>query len=388
MRWTKDFYHTSKTISNPLMKLKYSYKQCFSLFKKPMIMPFLGYAGENKAVIMGSVIEETKISRHKFPKNKWKNISDIANRYWGIYIPFVRIKIHYNGDEQIVKANEKGIFETIIELSAKNKNIHDHNTEIHYEIMDTIIPSQGKIEAKGNIMYTNENSAQYGVISDIDDTILVSYATSKLRKLYILLLKNAKSRVAFSGITAFYKALRNGTNEEQSNPVFYVSNSDWNLYDLIKDFCDINEIPDGPLILKQHRKNLFFFGMTKDVTRHKLQHIRRILNVYGNMKFILIGDSGQHDPEVYTTIAKEYPQRILAIYIRNIGLKSKLLRVEHFAEETQKTGIPMLLVKNTEEAANHAAENEYIFFKGISDVMEQKKKEEELPSDFQQIISQ
>ncbi len=388
MRWTKDFYQISKTISNPLMKLKYSYKQRFSLFKKPVIMPFLGYAGEEKVVIMGCVVEETKISRHKFPKNKWKNIADIANRYWGIYIPFVRIKISYNGDEQIVKANEKGIFEIIIDRSAKNENIHEHNTEIHYEIIDTIIPSQEKIEATGNIMNTNENTAQYGVISDIDDTILVSYATSKLRKLYILLLKNAKSRVAFSGIAAFYKALRNGTNHEQNNPVFYVSNSDWNLYDLIKDFCDINEIPNGPLILKQYRKNLFIFVKTKDVTRHKFQHIRRILNVYGNMKFILIGDSGQHDPEVYTTIAKEYPQRILAIYIRNIGLKSKLLRVERFAEETQKIGIPMLLVKDTEEAAKHAAENGYIFFKGISDVMEQKKKEEELPSDFQQIMNQ
>ncbi len=388
MRWTKDFYKNAKTISNSLMKFKFYYKQRFAWFKEPVIMPFLGYASDNKAVFMGSVVEKTKISKHRFPKNKWKNVADIAHRYWGIYIPYSKVKITYNGFEKIVQADEKGIFGTVIDLPETREPLQNKNNNVYYELLDTITPSQGNVMAKGRIMNSTNGGAEYGIVSDIDDTILVSYATSKLKKLYILLLKNAKSRVAFSGITAFYKALFNGTKQQYNNPIFYVSNSDWNLYDLIKDFCDVNEIPEGPLILNNHRKNLFIFKKAKDVTMHKLQQIRRIMDVYADMKFIFIGDSGQHDPEVYTTITKEFPQRVLAIYIRNIGIKSKLLNVERFARETEKMGVPMLLVKNTEEAANHAAENGYIEFKGISDVMKQKKKEEELPSDLQQIMSQ
>src|SRR5690606_25786914 len=91
--------------------------------------------------------------------------------------------------------------------------------------------------------------SQLGIISDIDDTILISHSTSLIKKLRLMLLKNASTRLPFEGVAAFYRALHRGINSNCLNPLFYVSSSEWNLYDLLIDFCNHQHIPKGTFML-------------------------------------------------------------------------------------------------------------------------------------------
>ena len=101
-----------------------------------------------------------------------------------------------------------------------------------------------------------------------------------------------------------------------------MSSSPWNLYDLLVDFLDLNGIPAGPLMLRD-------FGLRYEPTAgsghlgHKLKEMRQILQAYPQLQFILIGDSGQEDPEIYREVVKEFPGRILAIYIRDVQLPDR-----------------------------------------------------------------
>jgi phosphatidate phosphatase APP1 len=170
----------------------------------------------------------------------------------------------------------------------------------------------------------------------------------------LTLLESSRTRVAFEGVSAFYRAL-----EGRSNPFFYVSSSPWNLHQFLIEFMELHCIPTGAMYLRD-----FGLDETKLIAgahkTHKLDAIERILNFTGSLKFILAGDSGQRDPEVYAEVVRRHPKRILAIYIRDVSDVARDGEVQLLIEEVNSFGIDMLLVPDTRAAARHAAEQGYI----------------------------
>jgi phosphatidate phosphatase APP1 len=155
-------------------------------------------------------------------------------------------------------------------------------------------------------------------------------------------LGNARTRRAFSGVAAFYQALQAGKQAKEGNPIFYVSSSPWNLYDLLSDFFALNGIPAGPILLRD-------WGITEEEVlptghrSYKLKWIHSLLNTFSNLPFILIGDNSQEDPEIYRELVRLYPGRILAIYIRNITRQiERSAEVNKLAEEMTGQGTPFL----------------------------------------------
>ena len=113
------------------------------------------------------------------------------------------------------------------------------------------------------------------MISDLDDTVVRSSATSVLKMAWIVARHNAHTRLPFEGVAAFYTALRLGPDSGSSNPVFYVSSSPWNIYDMLVDFLNVHGVPYGPLFLKDW--SLSVLGKHRD---YKLGVIRRLLRTY------------------------------------------------------------------------------------------------------------
>src|SRR5690606_32076573 len=136
------------------------------------------------------------------------------------------------------------------------------------------------------------------------------------------LFNNAHTRLPFAGVSEFYRALQSGRNGKRNNPFFYVSSSPWNLYDLLIDFLDLNNIPEGPLLLRDFGLDHNKAG-SSDHMGHKFKEIENILTTYPHLNFILIGDSGQDDPVIYKEVVKKYPNRILVIYIRDVQLSDR-----------------------------------------------------------------
>ncbi len=209
----------------------------------------------------------------------------------------------------------------------------------------------------GEILIPSQE-AQFGVISDIDDTILHTGVVSNLKWRVVVntLFKRAGSRLPLEGAAEFYHLLHRGKSGKNANPIFYVSHSPWNLYRYLEFFLTTNNFPKGPILLRNFPK--LGKRKTEGEKPQKQKEILNILKTYPELKFILIGDSGEHDADIYVEIAETQPSRIMAIYLRSVNHKKKMLRVKGLIGNFKLT--PVLLVESSKQAIEHARENGYI----------------------------
>ena len=199
--------------------------------------------------------------------------------------------------------------------------------------------------------------ARFAVVSDIDDTIVVTGATDKLRMVPRVLTRPASARVPFPGVAAFYAALERGGGAPDAarNPLFYVSSSPWNLYDLLVRYMAIQGLPLGPIFLRD-------FGLTRAGPigeaheGHKGAAIERLLTAYPGLGFVLIGDSGERDPAIYAEVAERCPGRVRAVYLRAVTETSAADAAPH-VERLRDAGVPVRLAPETAAMADHAAEH-------------------------------
>ncbi len=274
---------------------------------------------------------------------KSKNFKTMLARYLSTPLPETKVNIHLGDEQFTVHCDDLGYFSKWV---TTEKPFETGWHEAKFSIYDA--SGEAQCTQLGEFLIDN-NKQNFGVISDIDDTILVSHATQLLRKIRLIMTKNAKTRLPFEGVTAFYHKL----NNKGINPIFYVSSSEWNLYDFLVDFFEVRQIPKGPFLLQEFKsgiKDLLFTGGGSH--QHKLQKIRRLMDLYPEMNFILIGDSGQRDPLIYHKALIEFSDRIKAVYIRKI--KKKDIFEQEIIDDYAKFGVPLLLIKDTSEAEKHA----------------------------------
>jgi phosphatidate phosphatase APP1 len=245
--------------------------------------------------------------------------------------------------------------------------------DVHLDIVASVETPVSTIAASPARVLVPSTHAELGVISDMDDTVLQSEITSFIRAARLMLLENARTRLPFPGVAAFYRALERGRGGGASNPIFYVSSSPWNLHDVIVDFLDAQEIPAGPMLLRD-----WDIGRAMLQTReYKLAQIREILMTYPALPFILVGDSGQEDPEIYGAIVREFPGRILAIYIRNVSQHpERSAAIRTLAEQVTASGSTLLLADDTLTAARHAAAHGWIADESLREIGSEKRADE------------
>jgi len=198
------------------------------------------------------------------------------------------------------------------------------------------------------------HQTQYGFISDIDDTVLVSHSSTTGKKLRVLFTKNPRSRKTFSDVVKFYHLLAlTHTNSYTLNPFFYVSSSEWNLYDDLNEFFKFNDLPKGAFLLNQLK--VWYQLLNTGATKHqgKLISIDRIFDAFPKQKFVLLGDNSQRDPEIYTLLANKYPDKVVAIYIRNITPKKEAF-TKIILDSLEDKNIKTCLFIHTDGAILHA----------------------------------
>lgn len=216
---------------------------------------------------------------------------------------------------------------------------------------------QNKNRFPGELLIPS-SKAEFGVASDIDDTILHTGVVSilKWRVIYNSIFKHAKNRIPLEGSAEFYHKLHRGASGKNANPIFYVSHSPWNLYRYLELFLRQNDFPKGPILLRS-LSNLLR-KKPQDEKPQKQKEILNLLKTYPNLPFILIGDSGEHDPDIYIEIAESFPDRILAIYLRSVKHKKRMLRVKGIVDNYKTT--PILLVETSKQAIEHAKKHGFI----------------------------
>jgi len=315
-----------------------------------LITPYKGYGYAQQVVLRGRVIKDRRIVKSE-ANSTWRALLNSYKRFNSREIKGATVHIHINGDYFPVQTDEEGYFFLQETLTDPLPNEESQWHKAHLQLTET--PRRRlDVRTTGNIIVPGKE-ATFGFISDVDDTVLKTEVTSllKLRVLYHTLLKGAHLRQSFGQATAFFQALRRGLADQPVNPVFYVSNSPWNLYDLLEEFLQINGLPAGPILLRDF--GLPYQERGEDYLGHKHSSIVRILDTYPHLPFVLIGDSGENDPYIYEAIARAHPGRIAAIYIRDVRSIRRARRIKRFIEET---GVDMKLVQNYRHAAQDAAD--------------------------------
>lgn len=342
------------------------------LVKSMLIIPFEGFGNEKEILLVGRVIRDNRVGASHPEDSVWQNISKMRRRFMSVVIPKVKLKAEFQGEEYFTKTDEEGYFEFIIQPT-KSLQFSSRWQQIELTLMDQVIRNQGEIRSCGDVFLPVGN-IDYGIISDVDDTIIPTGAMRMAEMLKTTFAKNAHTRVPFPGVSAFYKALQKGVDGIESNPFFYVSSSPWNLYDFLHELLQIHHIPKGPLMLRDiglSRTEL----ISGSHSEHKLEQIRHILSTYSQLPFILIGDSGQEDPTIYLQVVREFPGRIMMIFIRDVH-SSQHDSVKKISEELKALGVEMLLVKNTLEASQYALAKGWILEEDMDEIAQEKVKNE------------
>ena len=198
--------------------------------------------------------------------------------------------------------------------------------------------------------------APFLVISDIDDTILLTGLTEGVAMVARTVLRAAEERQAIAGMPSLYRGLARGVltrggNRRPRPTFFYVSTGSWSFYSLLEQFVELRGFPRGPMFLTD-------WGPTERYLRrsgaeHKRTAIRRLFEAYPGMQFVLVGDSGQRDPLTYEEMARAFPGHVKLIVIRRVGSDDdeRNSAVRSKAAALRDEGIPMYLVADAAEVA-------------------------------------
>jgi phosphatidate phosphatase APP1 len=211
------------------------------------------------------------------------------------------------------------------------------------------------------------------VISDIDDAVMHTGVASKLLMLWRLFAQGARSRVAFPGVAAFLRALHAGVSGAEHNPMLYVSRAPWTNYEVLDAFFGLHGIPVGPLLFLREWGLTVRSPLPRRGKGHKLELIRNMLRLYRELPFVLVGDSGQRDPEIYARVVRENPGRVLAVYVRNVSRDPARVRaIEALAGEVAAAGSGLLLAADSVAMAGHAAAHGLIGAAGLAEVRSER----------------
>lgn len=319
------------------------------------IAAYRSFGTHARLLLSGRVLSDPGLREASADDSAWRNLANMVRRFESDEVPGAQVLARLGSLSQVATTDAEGFF--TIELEPAEPLPAD---QLWHAVELTLLapqrPSQAPAQAIGQVL-APPAGAHFGIISDIDDTIIRTDATSLVGTFRSTILGNARTRLAFPGVSQLYRALQGPA----TNPIFYVSSSPWNIYDLLTEVFELHDIPAGPLLLRD-------WGLGEQVElafkhgRHKLAAIARILETYPALPFILIGDSGQEDPEIYRETVRRYPGRILAIYIRDVTSENaeRAAAIRHLIAEVQADGGTLLLTDSTLVAAQHACAEGWI----------------------------
>jgi phosphatidate phosphatase APP1 len=307
------------------------------MVEKPryILLPLIGILKERTLWIEGQILH---LRNHHHPvkinESNWKNIIRVISAYLPGNTLSGILEINIAEEHHISDLTDNGFFKMTFDnlhprIDAASPQYHLIRKDTRHKVH---IP-----EHYLNRIFTY-NGFKTGVISDIDDTILVSHTTNFLKKIRQVMIKNAYRRKAVSKMALTYRMF-----EENNFPLFYVSNSEANLYPLIHLFLKHNGFPEGPVFLKQYKKwqELIDRQSINLMVNHKKEKIQNIIDFFSGNDFILIGDDSQQDTDVYTQVASLNPGRIKFIFIRVTGKSANSAIQKKLDEFSISSSVPV-----------------------------------------------
>lgn len=353
MGWQRRVGHVANYIEGYYDAMMHAYTKYLDRNPFIQIIAYLGFGSAEQVYLKGRVLKDKHIGTGDANDSRWRNFVNTFKRFNSSEVPQARLGARFGDWNGETTADEEGFFEfqfTPSKVLDKQRLWHD----VKLELLDPT-PRSGGVSQTGSFLIP-PTTARFGVISDMDDTVIQTGAGNMLGTAAKVLFGNARTRLPYPGVAQFYQALQG----KQLNPLFYVSSSPWNLYDLLTEFFRLHEIPVGPLFLRD-------WGVSEeevlptDHRHHKMTSIRKILDTLPGLPFLLIGDSSQEDAEIYSEVESLYPGRIGGIYIRDVSQDPERVKsILALAKQVEGRGSRLILAQDTTQAEADAAARGWI----------------------------
>lgn len=299
-------------------------KNCLiKIFSMPVVWEISALHLANEKTLFNGVI--LKSAPYSFTKdvNRFSNFLKVLKSYFTKSYANKSISITTNGKTVQTMTDRNGSFRIVAD------GLHEGEIKVHTSEKDEPL----KILQPYPVTFTSTEST-FDVISDIDDTIIVSNTTSLLKRFLTLSFRAPHKRMTIGFSKKMFVEFK-----KLNARIFYVSKSESNLFGYLTTFIEHNDLPKYALFLTPYLslKDLFFSKKSVDF---KMENISFIIENSDLKNYILFGDDTQRDMEIYYEIAKAYPKRIAKIYIRQT--KSKI--APHQKEKMDKlvsVGVPV-----------------------------------------------
>lgn len=317
------------------------------MFNKADVKIYHGFGHTHDLVIFGHVFKKKPSLRKKYTDNMLHNIIQLVKLFFVKPLPGMPVQLAWQEQRLDSKTETDGFFRFTWQ-SANSIPAGWHSVQIN------CFNKAGKVMGNDEGKIFVPHITQFAFISDIDDTIMVSHSATIGKRLKELFFKNPKTRTVFKDVEKHYTLLAAAhTNPHEPNPFFYVSSSEWNLYDYLHTVFQHNRLPEGAFLLNQVKQWFELWKTGKTKHQGKLLRILRILETFPNQQFVLLGDNSQSDPAIYSTLVEKFPQRIFAVYIRNVSEKN-IPVTQQLLSAIQNKGVHNLLFKESDEAIQHS----------------------------------
>ncbi|CAN5746984.1 App1 family protein [soil metagenome] len=311
------------------------------------VVTYRGFGNADEVFVMGRVLADDAPRTVTADASWWHNLAAAYGHLESDEVTGARVRLSMHGAHVEAVTDDEGYYRAWLRSPEISPDVLWHAMQVTVDAPRTV--------SETGLALVPTAAAELGVISDLDDTVIRTDATRLLSMLKRTLLDNAHTRLPFPGVAEFYSGLHDGTAGDAANPIFYVSSSPWNLYPVLTEFLEHQSVPMGPLMLRDWGISEHGILPTRH-GEHKLGAIRQILGCYPHLPFILIGDSGQEDPEIYRQVVHEFGARILAVYIRDVSADAaRSGAIGRLSEEVRAAGSDLLLSTDTLASARHAA---------------------------------
>ena len=314
-----------------------------------VLQPYRGYGSREEVFLIGRVFTQPTAGPSPAEGTAGRDAVDLGRRLLRRGVAGAALVARFRGSEQRVATDRDGYFRVNL------RPAHQPPPDRLWHAMDLELVAPERVRAEGRVFVPPE-TCRFVVVSDIDDTVMETGVASKAVMLWRLFMQGAGSRVAFPGVAAFLRALHAGASGAEMNPTLYVSRAPWGNYEVLDAFFRLHGIPVGPLLFLREWGLTVQSPLPRRGKGHKLELIRNMLALYRELPFVLVGDSGQRDPEIYAQVVRENPGRVLAVYVRNVSRDPGRVRaIEALAAEVAAAGSSLLLAADSVAVAGHAA---------------------------------
>jgi phosphatidate phosphatase APP1 len=333
----------------------------------PMIVPFIGHGTTRRVRVGGRVVLGRPAAAAPAvgvpqapaptPRSRRAVLRATIARFLTVEVPGAVVVVRGPGVVARIRSDRDGYLDAVLDVAEP--------LPPGWHAFELQLRDGAAVSAQVLVV---DPEARVGLVSDVDDTILETGLTRGIEFVRAALLTPVHDRTPLPGAAALYRALVE-PSDGPCRPVFYVSTSPWNLHEMLLEFVALRRFPLGPMLLTDwgpSRSGLFRIGAQE----HKSGIVRRMLEEHPRLGLVLVGDSGQLDPEIYAALALEFPDRIRAVYIRRTrhALPGRIAQVDALATEVSAAGVPMLAVDDSMQIATHAATLGLLDAAGLDDV--------------------